>query len=141
MKKIMAVLALAICLLLGACSAGGSGSGQEGTGTEANADAYHKITAEEAKQMIDEGGVTIVDVRTESEYKQGHIPGSVLVPNEEIGEKMPEALPDKSAVLLVHCRTGIRSQEASQKLIGLGYENVYDFGGIVDWPYDTVKEK
>lgn len=100
--------------------------------------AYHKITAEEAKKMMDEGGVTVVDVRTQAEYEASHIPGAVLVPNESIdSEEAPEALPDQDAVLLVHCRTGIRSKQASDKLVALGYTQVYDFGGIVDWPYET----
>ena len=90
--------------------------------------------------MMDEGNVTVVDVRTEEEYKSGHIPGSILVPNEEIGTEQPQELPDLDSVLLVHCRTGIRSKEASDKLVKIGYKNVYDFGGIIDWPYETVEE-
>ena len=88
--------------------------------------------------MIDAGGVTVVDVRRADEYAQSHIPGALLVPNEEIGANAPEALPDKDAVLLVHCRSGVRSQQAADKLLALGYQNVYDFGGIADWPYETV---
>ena len=107
---------------------------QEAQGT------YRKITAQEAKAMLDKGDVTVVDVRRSDEYAAGHIPGSILVPNEEIGDTQPEELPDLDAVLLVHCRTGIRSRQASDKLIKLGYTNVYDFGGIADWPYDTVTE-
>lgn len=103
-------------------------------------EAYHKITAEEAKQMMDQGNVTVVDVRTADEYAAGHIPGSILVPVESIGDAKPDALPDTEAVLLVHCRTGIRSKRASDQLVELGYKHVYDFGGIVDWPYETVKE-
>ena len=90
---------------------------------------YHKITAEEAK--------TIVDVRRPDEYAAQHIPGAINVPNEDISSDPPAALPDMDAVLLVHCRTGIRSKAASDKLIQMGYQNVYDFGGIVDWPYET----
>ena len=100
-------------------------------------EAYHKITAEEAKKMMDEGGVTIVDVRRADEYAAKHIPGAILVPNESIKEEQPEALPDKDAVLLIHCRTGIRSKDASDKLVAMGYKNVYDFGGINDWTYET----
>ena len=107
---------------------------------EAVDEAYHKITAEEAKQMMDEDNVTVVDVRTADEYAAGHIPGSILVPVESIGDAKPEELPDTEAVLLVHCRTGIRSKRASDQLVELGYKHVYDFGGIVDWPYETVKE-
>lgn len=156
-KLVIGILALCVSLLA-ACAAPGnkaskegkpkdssgstsakdaSESGtEEGAGTEAEG-AYHKITAEEAKEMMDAGGVTVVDVRTEEEYAEKHIPDAVLVPNETIGEEQPELLPDLDAVLLVHCRTGVRSRQASDKLVELGYKNVYDFGGIVSWPYDT----
>jgi len=135
---------LGCMMVLGACSAAGKGESETGTepvsaaGQMQEADeAYHKITAEEAKKMMDEGSVTVVDVRTAQEYTDGHIPGAVLVPNEEIGDEQPSALPDKDAVLLIHCRTGVRSRQASDKLIKMGYKNVYDFGGIVDWTYET----
>ena len=105
-----------------------------------NSSAYHKIDAKEAKSMIDSKKVTIVDVRTEQEYKEKHIPNSILVPNETVEEEAVNKLPDKDAILLVHCRTGIRSKQASDKLVKMGYKNVYDFGGINDWPYDTVSE-
>ena len=107
---------------------------------ETSDEAYHKITAEEAKQMMDEGNATVVDVRTAEEYAAGHIPDSILVPAESIGDTKPVELPDTEAVLLVHCRTGIRSKRASDQLVELGYKHVYDFGGIVDWPYETVTE-
>lgn len=136
MRKITLAFAVAAgFLMLTACRAAKTPS-DSGTSSEA----YHKITAEEAKEMIDEGDVTVVDVRRADEYKAGHIPGSVLVPNEEIKDEQPEELPDLDAVLLVHCRTGIRSKQASDKLVEIGYKNVYDFGGIVDWPYETVAE-
>lgn len=155
MQKIFSLIALAIStvLLLSACSpaAGGvaapsptdSGDASSGVSAapieaeDASADAYKKITAEEAKKWMDEGGVTVVDVRRADEYAQKHIPGAVLVPVESIGDAQPEALPDLEAVLLVHCRTGVRSKQASERLLELGYTNVYDFGGIVDWPYET----
>ena len=110
------------------------------TADETSDEAYHKITAEEAKQMMDEGNATVVDVRTAEEYAAGHIPGSILIPVESIGDTKPVELPDTEAVLLVHCRTGIRSKRASDQLVELGYKHVYDFGGIVDWPYETVTE-
>jgi len=100
-----------------------------------------KITAEKAKEMMDKGAVTIVDVRTQEEYDAGHIPNAILVPNETIGTDDIPALPDKKAVLLVYCRSGRRSAEASKKLAENGYENVYDFGGIKDWPYDVTGGK
>ena len=107
---------------------------------ETSDEAYHKITAEEAKQMMDEGNATVVEVRTAEEYAAGHIPGSILIPVESIADTKPVELPDTEAVLLVHCRTGIRSKRASDQLVELGYKHVYDFGGIVDWPYETVTE-
>jgi rhodanese-related sulfurtransferase len=84
--------------------------------------------------------VVIVDVRTPEEYDGGHIPNAILVPNESIGDDMPEALPDKEATLLIYCRSGRRSKEASEKLLKLGYKSIYEFGGIIDWPYELVKE-
>lgn len=145
MKKFtLAVMVSFILLTLSACSAADGAKGEAAANSrsqelsgEADTEAYHRITAEEAKKMIDEGGVIIVDVRRADEYEKKHIPGAVLVPNENIGEEPPELLPDKDAVLLVHCRTGVRSKQASDKLVELGYSNVYDFGGIADWPYET----
>lgn len=101
---------------------------------------YQKITPEEAKALIDAGSVTVVDVRTESEYQEGHIKGAIVVPNETIADAMPEALPDLEATLLVYCRSGRRSKEASEKLLSIGYRHVYDLGGIIDWPYETVTD-
>lgn len=135
---------LTSAFLLAACSSPGGGAPASPENSAAPSavsgsqnGAYHKITAEKAKEMIDAGGVTVVDVRTAEEYAQKHIPGAVLVPNESIGGEPPEKLPDKDAVLLVHCRTGVRSKQASEKLVKLGYTQVYDFGGIVDWTYET----
>lgn len=96
-----------------------------------------KIDAKKAKELMDGGGVTVVDVRTAEEYEEAHVPGAVLVPLDTIGGEAPADLPDKKAVLLVYCRSGRRSAQASAKLAELGYETVYDFGGILDWPYET----
>ena len=95
---------------------------------------YHRISQEEAKQMMarDDGHI-IVDVRRRDEYDAGHIPGAVLIPNESIGKEMPAQLPDRNQVILVYCRSGSRSKEASQKLADMGYTNIYEFGGIIDW--------
>ena len=100
--------------------------------------AYQKISAEEAYEMMASQEVVVVDVRTREEYDG--IENAVLVPNESICSEMPEALPDKEATLLVYCRSGRRSKDAAQKLLALGYQNVYDFGGVIDWPYELVKE-
>ena len=102
--------------------------------------AYQKISAEEAYEMMASQEVVVVDVRTQEEYDGGHIENAVLVPNESIGSEMPEALPDKEATLLVYCRSGRRSKDAAEKLLKLGYQSVYDFGGVIDWPYELVKE-
>ena len=102
--------------------------------------AYQKISAEEAYEMMASQEVVVVDVRTQEEYDGGHIENAVLVPNESIVSEMPEALPDKEATLLIYCRSGRRSKEAAQKLLSLGYQSVYDFGGVIDWPYELVKE-
>ncbi len=95
---------------------------------------YHRISQDEAKQMMtrDDGHI-LVDVRRRDEYDAGHIPGAILIPNESIGTEMPEQLPDRNQVILVYCRSGRRSREASQKLADMGYANIYEFGGIIDW--------
>lgn len=101
---------------------------------------YQKIDAKAAKAMIDEGSVTIIDVRTQEEYDDGHIPDALLFPVDQITEESAgQLVPDKAATLLVYCRSGNRSKTASNLLLELGYTSVYDFGGIIDWPYDVVK--
>ena len=97
------------------------------------------ICAEEAYERMASQEVVVVDVRTREEYDGGHIENAVLVPNESIGSEMPEALLDKEATLLIYCRSGRRSKDAAQKLLKLGYQSVYDFGGVIDWPYELVK--
>ncbi len=102
---------------------------------------YVHISQDEARLMMkDDDGHVIVDVRRADEYAQGHIPGAILIPNEEIGTEQPEELPDKNQIILVYCRTGRRSKEASQKLADMGYVNVYEFGGIEDWTGDIVTD-
>ena len=110
----------------------------DGVTSEKNAE-YRKITAKEAYEKMQFGGVTVVDVRTKAEYNEGHIPGAILLPNENIGSTVPEELPEKDAVILVYCRSGRRSRKAAEKLLSIGYRNVYDFGGIIDWPYEKGK--
>jgi len=107
--------------------------------SQQNAPAEEVLTPEEAYAMITgEDPVVVVDVRTAEEYAQRHIPGAILVPNEEIGDRQPDLLPIKNAKILLYCRTGNRSAQALQKLQAMGYTQVWDFGGIVDWPYETV---
>ena len=100
--------------------------------------AYMNITAEEAKQIMDsEDGYIILDVRTQEEYDQGHIPGAIVVAHEEIEEKANEMLPDKDRLILVYCRSGRRSKLAAEALVEQGYTNIKEFGGIIDWPYEV----
>ena len=96
------------------------------------------ITAEEAKQIMDsEEGYVILDVRTQEEYDQGHIPGAILIPDTEIKAKAQEVLTDKDQLILVYCRSGRRSKLAAEALVELGYTNIKEFGGIIDWPYEV----
>ena len=100
---------------------------------------YSKITAQEAQEMMDQENVIILDVRTEAEFAEGHIPNAVLLPDTEIKQRAEEVLPDKEQTILVYCRSGRRSALAAQELADMGYTNVYDFGGILDWTGDVVK--
>lgn len=101
---------------------------------------FVSITAKEAKEIMDtEDGYVILDVRTQEEYDEGHVPGAVLIPNTEIETRAEEELPDKEQLILVYCRSGRRSKLAAQILADLGYTNVKEFGGILDWPYEVTK--
>ena len=99
-----------------------------------------RINLKEAKELMKtEKNYIILDVRTPEEYAESHIPGAINVANEEIGsEEIPE-LPDKNQLILVYCRSGRRSKEAAKKLVALGYTNVVEFGGILDWTGDLEK--
>ncbi|MBP3851844.1 MAG: rhodanese-like domain-containing protein [Erysipelotrichaceae bacterium] len=121
MKKLFACL----CLLLSACQSA----------------AYTKISAQEAKKMMEEvDNIMIIDVRQPDEYEQGHIPGAILLPLDTIQSKKPEQLDDLDQTILVYCRSGRRSKQAADQLIKLGYTHIYDFGGIIDWPYEIVTD-
>ena len=99
---------------------------------------YMNITAQEAKVIMDsQEDYTILDVRTQEEYDQGHIPGAILIPDYEIEEKAEQVLRDKDQLLLVYCRSGRRSKLAAEALVALGYTNIKEFGGIIDWPYEV----
>ncbi len=101
---------------------------------------YEQITAEEAKTIMDtEQDYIIIDARTEEEFAEGHIENAILIPDYEIANRAEKELPDKDALILVYCRSGRRSKIASEELVKLGYTNVKEFGGIIDWPYEIVK--
>jgi len=102
---------------------------------------YRKITPEEARNMMLElSDYIILDVRTEAEFIEKRIEGAILIPHNEIESRAEAKLPDKGQLILVYCQAGIRSKAATESLMNLGYSNVYDFGGILDWPYETIGE-
>ena len=99
---------------------------------------YHKMAQEDAKQIMDSGvDYILLDVRSQEEYDEKHIAGACLIPVNEMYDRAQSELPDKNALILVYCRSGIRSQNASAILVELGYTDVQDIGGINTWPYDT----
>ena len=99
---------------------------------------FVNITAEEAKQIMDsQEGYIILDVRTQEEYDEGHIPGAIQISHEEIEARAEQVLTDKDQLILVYCRSGRRSKIAAEALAELGYTNIREFGGIIDWPYET----
>mgnify|MGYP003412414268 CR=1 FL=1 len=99
---------------------------------------YRQITMDKAVAMMkEEEGYIILDVRTAAEFDEKHIPGAINIPNETIGTNTIPELPDKEQLILVYCRSGNRSKQASEKLVKLGYTNVVEFGGIIDWPGET----
>lgn len=101
---------------------------------------YEQITAEQAKTIMDtEKDYIIIDARTDEEFAEGHIENAILIPEYEIASRAEKELPDKEQLILVYCRSGRRSKIASEDLVKLGYTNVKEFGGIIDWPYDIVK--
>ena len=101
---------------------------------------YEQITPQQAKEIMDtEQEYIIIDARTEEEFAEGHIENAILIPEYEIKDRAEKELPDKDALILVYCRSGRRSKIASEKLVKLGYTNVKEFGGIIDWPYEVVK--
>jgi len=100
---------------------------------------YTQISMEQAIAMMEENtDYILLDVRTHEEFDELHIPGAICVPNEDIGTDDIPQLPDKEQLILVYCRSGNRSKQASEKLAAIGYSNVYEFGGIIDWPGETV---
>ena len=99
---------------------------------------YMNITAQQAKEIMDtQEGYIILDTRTQEEYDTGHIPGAIVLPHDEVLKKAETVLPDNSQLILVYCRSGRRSKLAAEDLVKLGYTNIREFGGIIDWPYEV----
>lgn len=142
MMMMIFILGVAVCL--SACSWGGKGrsrSGDDDAVQKPALAAYQQITPEQAKEkMAQEDTYILLDVRTEEEFAQERIEGAVLIPDSEIKDQAEVQLTDKDAIILVYCRSGRRSELAAKELIRMGYTKVYDFGGIIDWPYDTVRD-
>jgi rhodanese-related sulfurtransferase len=122
------LLALTFPFAIAGCSSGGGSA------------SYEQISGAEAKALMDsESGYIIIDARTQSEFDEGHIPGAILIPEYEIAERAESELSDKNQLILVYCRSGRRSKIAAEELVKLGYTNVKEFGGIIDWEYEIVK--
>ncbi len=131
MKKIKGLL---IMLLISLSLFGMTACKDDGTNS------YEQITPQEAKEIMDtESEYIIIDARTEEEFAEGHIENAILIPEYEIAQRAEKELPEKDALILVYCRSGRRSKIASDGLVKLGYTNVKEFGGIIDWPYEIVK--
>ena len=127
-------------LIISLCLFGMVGCNSENKESEAPQKAeYEQISAQQAKEIMDsETGYVIIDARTQEEFDAGHIEGAILIPEYEIAQRAEKELPDKEQLILVYCRSGRRSKIASQALVDLGYTNVKEFGGIIDWPYEIV---
>ena len=129
MKKIKRFFGIILsALLLSSCAPNEASSG------------YRRISMDDAVSMMkNEKNYIILDVRTSEEFADGHIPGAINYANEDIGAEEISCLPNKSQLILVYCRSGRRSKIAAQALVDLGYTNVKEFGGIIDWKYETEK--
>ena len=141
-KGLIKMLIISLCLFgLCACQSESNNSNiHPDNSTTANTLGYEQIDAGKAKEIMDSGAEFIlIDARTEEEFASGHIEGAILIPEYEIRDRAPKELPDKDALILVYCRSGRRSKIASEELVNLGYTNVKEFGGIIDWPYEIVK--
>ena len=129
-RRIVSIVAAMVFLLaLSGCGA-----------AENEGSVYMNINAEKAKEMMD--GLekfVLLDARSEEEFSEGHIPGAIVIPHDEISERAENEIPEKDVPVFVYCRSGRRSKIAAEALVSLGYSEVYEFGGIIDWPYEIEK--
>ena len=138
MKKIVPVtIALMATALIAALTIAGCGPSVS-SAPSASSTSYEQISALQAKELMDaDDSLVILDVRTQQEYDQTHIPGAILLPLDQVEERAQTVLPHKDQLILVYCRSGNRSKQASELLAAQGYVNVKEFGGINDWPFDV----
>ena len=147
MKKVLCIIPILLCILLSGCGdatsigiiGGADGSTSIKVSEKGEKAMYEQITAENAKKIMDSGEEYIIlDTREQEEFDEGHIPGAILIPYTEIENKAIEMIPDKDKLILVYCRSGRRSKIASEELVKLGYTNIVEFGGILDWKGEIV---
>ena len=132
MKKGLIIMLITSLSLFGLCACGGE--------SKTPTPQYEQISAEKAQELMDtEKDYVILDARTQEEFDEGHIKGAIMIPEYEITNRAEQELPNKEQLILVYCRSGRRSKIAAQALVDLGYTNVKEFGGIIDWPYEIVK--
>lgn len=136
-RKIIGIICLIIFMLASAC---GNNEEQNNIFIEKGEEimSYNAIDQKTAYELMnsDDFKGIVLDVRTKEEYAQGHIPKAICVPNETITDVEPSELPDKNQTILVYCRSGRRSKEAASKLANMGYADIREFGGIIDWKYE-----
>lgn len=114
---------------------------EETQGNQAAQGTYRSLSAAQAKTMMDESSqYIIVDVRSDEEYQTGHLVEAILIPHDQIASRAISELPDQDALIFVYCRSGGRSKMACEELVSLGYTNVYDIGGIINWPYEIRQD-
>ena len=132
MKKGLIIMLVISLSLFGLCACGGE--------SKTPTPQYTQISAEKAKELMEtEKDYIILDARTQEEFDEGHIDGAIMIPEYEVSARAEKELTDKDQLILVYCRSGRRSKIAAQALADLGYTNVKEFGGIIDWPYEIVK--
>lgn len=141
MKRVkVAVLFIALGLWLVGCA--GESTQNTNSQQENNKPKFSQIAVESAKARLDKGEkIVLVDVRTREEFEEEHIKGALLLPLDKIRHQASSVMPDKEAVYFIYCRSGNRSKSASAQLIEMGYHNIYDLGGIINWPYEKEKGK
>ena len=141
LASIVSLAGLTGCFGAAAGSSGNAGKGNVGSdngGSGNSSNSYQQVDAETAKELMDtEDDYVILDARTQAEYDEGHIPGAILIPHDTVATAAEDAPPDKGQLILVYCRSGNRSKQASQALVDLGYTNIVEFGGINSWPYEV----